>query len=264
MPFDLGAYLARIGLDRIRPGIAGLAAMQQAQLRAVTFENFDPLLGRVPLLGVENIFAKVVERGRGGYCFELNSLFKAALEAAGFAPRRMLARVRMRGGEQAPRSHLILRVEADGQESLADAGFGGPGSLVPLDLAVREPQQAPNGTYRFIDTPASGEVVLERLDGGEWLQLYGFDTAYVTDGEVAAAHHLCATWSDAPFSSHLLLNAYRGDTRYGLFDRMLTVERTDGSETCEIAGFEEFAELIGRVGPKLDIDDLVAAWERLA
>ncbi|MBO9498525.1 MAG: arylamine N-acetyltransferase [Novosphingobium sp.] len=264
MPFDLAAYCARVGVDPVRPDTAGLAALQQAQLRAVVFENFDPLLGRIPALEPDALSAKIVGHGRGGYCHELNSLFEQALRALGFPVVRMLARVRMRAGKQAPRTHLVLRVKVEGRRFLADAGFGGPGSLMPLDLASRAEQRAPNGTFRLIDDPDSGEVVLERLATAGWAQVYAFDGAYVSDGEVAAANHLCATWNQAPFGSHLMLNAYLGDARYGLFDRMLTIERAEGSESRELRDFGEFEALIAETGLKLDPADLAAAWEKLA
>ena len=46
--FDFAAYLDRIGLTSVTPDLAGLTQLQQAQMRAIPFENFDPLLGRIP------------------------------------------------------------------------------------------------------------------------------------------------------------------------------------------------------------------------
>ena len=58
--------------------------------------------------------------------------------------------------------------------------------------------------------------------------------------------------------------AYLGDARYGLFDRMLTIERAEGSESRELRDFGEFEALIAETGLKLDPADLAAAWEKLA
>ena len=170
--FDFAAYLDRIGLTSVTPDLAGLTQLQQAQMRAIPFENFDPLLGRIPKLDLSDIFNKTVVRQRGGYCFELNSLLGAALRAAGFEPRRLLARVRMRTGPEAPRSHLVQRIEIDGRVYLADAGFGGPGSLIPIDLSQTGEQAAPNGLYRVIRDEDRAELVLERLGRDGWFELY--------------------------------------------------------------------------------------------
>src|SRR5689334_6809427 len=138
--FDLGAYLNRIGLDEPIPANAnGLALLQRAQLQNIPFENLDIHLGLAISLQPSAVFDKLVMRGRGGYCFELNKLFAEALRASGFAVRSHLARVIY--GRDAPggRTHQVLVVQAEGQAWLCDAGFGGPGLRAPIPL---EPQEA--------------------------------------------------------------------------------------------------------------------------
>ena len=264
MSFDFDAYLARLGLAAVRSDEAGLRALQEAQIRAIPFENFDPLLGKVPALGVEDVFAKCVPGRRGGYCFELNTLFDAALEAAGFTTRRMLARVWLRGGRDAPRSHLVLRVDLPHGAYLADAGFGGPGSLAPLKLGYAGEQRAPNGVFRLSEDAESGATVFERQTAEGWQPLYAFDGAHVTDGDVAAANYCAATWEAAPFGSHAFLGSYAGDLRYGLFDRGLTVSGPAGEERRELADFEDFADVVtSEMGIGLERALLARAWERL-
>jgi N-hydroxyarylamine O-acetyltransferase len=264
MSFDFDAYLARIGLAGVRPDEAGLRALQEAQVRAIPFENFDPLLGKVPELGLAEVFAKCVPRRRGGYCFELNTLFEGALAAAGFSTRRMLCRVRLRGGPDSPRSHLVLRVELPEGAFLVDGGFGGPGTLAPLALVHDVEQQSPNGTFRLVLDDATGETVFERREGEGWLQLYAFDGAHVTAGEVAAANYACATWDAAPFGAHAMLGSYSGDVRYGLFDRALTVSGPAGEEQRELTEFAEFYDLIaGQMGIGLDRAALERVWAKI-
>ncbi|MDD3797929.1 MAG: arylamine N-acetyltransferase [Novosphingobium sp.] len=263
--FDFAAYLARIGLPEVPAGIAGLRALQRSQMHAIAFENFDPLLGKVPELGLADISTKIVDGGRGGYCFELNGLFEAALKAAGFATRRVLARVRLRGDHAAPRSHLALRVEAEGRFFLADAGFGGPGPLEPVEIGVEGGQALANGVFRLVDDPASEELVLERQAGDSWQGLYGVDFAHVSDGEIAAANYFSATWDRAPFGSHAMLGAWRGETKLGLFDRSLSVEGAEGVERRELSDFEAFVSLIREdMGIALDRDALARVWEKTA
>ncbi|KPL67759.1 hypothetical protein SZ64_06290 [Erythrobacter sp. SG61-1L] len=262
--FDLPAYLGRIGLAEVRPGSDGLSDLQQAHMRAVPFENFDPLLGKVPLLGLPDIFAKIVGERRGGYCFEQNGLFGAALQAAGFPVSRRMARVRMRMGVDGGRSHLALIVEAEGRRFLADAGFGGPGPLAPLELDLRDAQEAPNGTYRVQEDAERGETVLQRLGAEGWQDIYAFDDARVTDGDIANANFVCAASPEAPFGFHLMFGCYRGNIRYGLFNRALTVEAPDGEERRELADYAEFARVMrDDAGLGLSDDALRAAWEKI-
>ena len=51
---------------------------------AVPFENIDIQLGRSLTISVEDAFEKIVERGRGGWCYEQNGLFGWALSEIGF------------------------------------------------------------------------------------------------------------------------------------------------------------------------------------
>jgi N-hydroxyarylamine O-acetyltransferase len=76
---DVDAYLSRIGAARDDP----LAALHTAHVRAVPFEDYDIHRG-VPLsLDVDDLFDKIVRRGRGGFCYELNGLFGELLRALG-------------------------------------------------------------------------------------------------------------------------------------------------------------------------------------
>ncbi|MBA5779459.1 arylamine N-acetyltransferase [Stappia sp. F7233] len=264
MPFDLFAYLKRIGQAEIACDKDGLFALQEGQLASIPFENLDPLLGVVPDLELSSIFRKTVLLGRGGYCFELNTLLEAAMLALGFPVRRSLARVRMGAASGGPRSHLLLLTEIDGHRYLADAGFGGPGSKVPLALDTQEEQVAPNGSYRIVRDPHSGESVVERRTDTGWFALYGFDEAFVGDMDVVAANYLCATWPGAPFRDHLMLNGYDGSERIGVFDLGVTVETTAGQRRREFEGFDDFAEtLTTRIGITLEAETLQTVWDRI-
>jgi N-hydroxyarylamine O-acetyltransferase len=69
------------------------------QLFSVPFENLDVQQGKVISLVPEEIYRKIVERNRGGYCYEVNGLFAMALNALGipyqfFAARPMTYPVR--------------------------------------------------------------------------------------------------------------------------------------------------------------------------
>jgi N-hydroxyarylamine O-acetyltransferase len=135
---DLDAYLARIGLH----GRPSVAEVHHAHVTSIPFENLDPYCGIPVSLAVEDLERKLVSKRRGGYCFEHNLLLKAALEALGAEVGLFLARVRLGAarGVTRPRSHLVLRVRADGSDWLADVGFGLGSLLEPLPFG-------PGGEY---------------------------------------------------------------------------------------------------------------------
>ena len=87
--FDTDAWLRRIGLERpLPPTLGTLHAVVAAHATTIPFENIDVLLGRVPLLDLASLQRKIVAGGRGGYCFELNTLLRAGLTKLGFPSSR--------------------------------------------------------------------------------------------------------------------------------------------------------------------------------
>src|ERR1700735_219795 len=67
---DLDAYLTRIGhRSPVAATEACLAALHEAHLAAIPFENLDVVLGREIRLDLPGLEAKLVAGGRGGYCF---------------------------------------------------------------------------------------------------------------------------------------------------------------------------------------------------
>jgi N-hydroxyarylamine O-acetyltransferase len=145
-----GAPSVQVYLDRIayrgstEPDLATLAALQRAHMLAVPFENLDIHLGRRLVLDPAVNYAKIVERGRGGWCFELNGLFAWLLEELGFGVTLLGSRVdgSVSGGSDL--AHLLLRVDLD-QPYIVDVGFG-EGSFDPLPLDA-----LPDGVIGHLD-----------------------------------------------------------------------------------------------------------------
>lgn len=210
----LSAYLQRLGLGAAPTAdAAGLAALQAAHRQAITFENIDVLLGRGILIDTDAAFAKLVERGRGGYCFEQNRLYADMLSDLGIASRPLLARVRlgMAAGDIPPRSHVLLLADLAGTQWIADAGFGG--SYVPPmpleDGALAQTKDGAQHRLRHVAMP-QGEWLLERagahahtdgraFDTADWQMQYSFDLAYVDQSDLAQANHWTATWPASRF-----------------------------------------------------------------
>src|SRR6266700_2545218 len=132
---DVSSYLARIDYTGpTTPTSHTLRAIHQAHLLAVPFENLDIALGRKIVLNEETILHKVVDRRRGGFCYELNGALAALLGALGFQTTLLSARVAKDAGGEGPEfDHLTLRVDLEQQPWLADVGFGAS-FLCPLRL----------------------------------------------------------------------------------------------------------------------------------
>ncbi|MEO3784054.1 arylamine N-acetyltransferase [Actinocorallia sp. B10E7] len=155
---QIGRYLARIGADRPdKPDLEGLRVLQYAHLRAVPFENLSIHLDEPIVLEEAALYEKIVQRRRGGFCYELNGLFSALLRALGYEVTLLAGRVRGSDGTLGiPYDHLTLRVDLD-EPWLADVGFG-HFTDGPLRLNARTPQHDPSGVYRVAESGGFLEV----------------------------------------------------------------------------------------------------------
>ena len=200
---DLDAYLERIAYaGSLAPSRSTLDALHLAHATHIPFENLDILLGRPIRLDLASLQAKLVTGRRGGYCFEQNRLFAAALEALGFAVTPLAARVRFGALLVRPRTHMTLQVEVDGSRMLADVGFGVHGLLLPVSLEGTGESQRFAWAYRIaVD---AGQRVLQLRDGPAWTDLYAFtlEPHYPVDYEMA--NHYTSTHPSSRFVQALI------------------------------------------------------------
>ena len=207
---DLEAYLERIGLDG-RPSIAQL---HRAHLTSIPFENLDPHQGVPVSLEVEDLERKLVTERRGGYCFEQNLLLKAVLEALGAEVDMFLARVRLgaKQGEVRPRSHLLLRVNESGASWHADVGFA-RGILDPIQFGPGLTQEQSGWSFRVVEDGL--ELVLQKLAGDEWVDLYSFLPQPVPLTDVETSNWWTSTHPRSLFVTGLIVGV-RGDDGTGV------------------------------------------------
>ena len=151
-------YLERIGLKVCPPDVTYLEDLQRSHLRSVPFESLSIHLGERISLAEEALFDKIVERRRGGFCYELNGLFAELLTALGYEVTRLAASVYTGESVGPPLDHLALRVVADGQRWLVDVGFG-EFAQHPLRFDMQGDQADPAGTYR-IEQLVDGDVLV--------------------------------------------------------------------------------------------------------
>ena len=134
---NLDAYLDRIGYAGPRtPTLATLRAITRLHATTIPFENLSVLVDGPPDLDLPALEAKLVDAGRGGYCYEQNGLLAAALVALGFDVQGLSARVRHGVPPEVvtPRSHRLMSVETSEGTAFADAGFGGLTLTAPVML----------------------------------------------------------------------------------------------------------------------------------
>jgi N-hydroxyarylamine O-acetyltransferase len=230
--FDLDAYLHRVGYAGPHTAtLDTLEALHALHPAAIPFENLNPLVGWPVGLDVDSLQSKMVAGGRGGWCFEHNTLFRKALEALGFSVHSLAARVVWNTPPDSPvgaRNHMLLRVDLDGLPYLADVGFGGNVLTAPLRLEPHIAQTTPHEPHRLL--PLENGLILEASLNGEWNPFYRFtlEPQFPSDYEVSnwyLCHH------PGSFFRQLLICArVKPEGRYALRNTALAIHGKNGTE----------------------------------
>jgi N-hydroxyarylamine O-acetyltransferase len=224
--FPLAQYLTRIGLGSPpHADEAGLRQIHSAQAFCIPFEDLDIHLGRPISLNPKDLAAKILDKKRGGYCFELNGIFRLALTAMGFRVRPHLARVLYGREDSGPRTHQVLIVTISGEKWLADTGFGGPGIRSPMPLVAGRIHAQYGERYRLQSHPELG-MVLQKETHNTFLDLYAFNENELTlDIDIEMANHFTSTWPHSAFRLHRMCSLPHAWGRVTLSDMEITIHR---------------------------------------
>jgi N-hydroxyarylamine O-acetyltransferase len=249
---DLALYLRRLGFDM--PPAPTLETLRQLQLRhtgVFPFENLTTLSGEPVLIDLPSIEKKVLHAGRGGYCYELNNLYLALLQALGFDARGISGRVVMGQPEGAwtARTHRLSLVTLDGVRYISDVGFGGMVPTAPLLLDTADEQITPHESYR-IEQHADGYTLRARV-AGEWRAMYIFDLQRQEDIDYAVGNWYVSTHPESPFARQLMVARTGEGWRRTLNNGSFAIHRMGcDSERREVADVQA---LIGVLESEFDI-----------
>jgi N-hydroxyarylamine O-acetyltransferase len=228
MVLDLASYMSRVEYTgELRPSVECLHALHLAHATHVPFENIEVLLRRPMPLDLESLWRKLVVDRRGGYCFEQNTLFAAVLEQVGFRVRRLAARVRMGAAGVRPRLHMLLAVEADGRQWLADVGFGGDALLYPVAWLPGETSTQFAWKYRLVEEPSEYVLQTWRADG--WVDLYSFTMEEQHAADYEVANFYTSAHPESFFRAQLMVHVPGPEVRVTLVNRRLIERRPEGA-----------------------------------
>ncbi|SFE66317.1 N-hydroxyarylamine O-acetyltransferase [Actinopolyspora alba] len=228
---DLERYLTRIGYTSGRAATTtALLALHRSHVTSIPFETIDIVRRRPVSLELPDVQEKLVNRLRGGYCYEHVVLFAAVLERFGFGVTGLHARVtadalRLLGlrkpqrdtsddSRPAPRpnTHAVLRVTTIDSPNpwLCDVGFGG-GPLEPVELVENGSSEQRGWDFflRCERTEIGTDLWRLRQYGPTgWLDRYTFTMTpqYTVDYEVG--NHYLTTHPSSVFRRNLFVQRF--------------------------------------------------------
>lgn len=173
---DLQKILKRIKFDgEPRVNLETLTKLQEQFILEILFENLDIHYGPTLIpVDPEKAYHKIIERGRGGFCYELNALFATVLREIGFQVDVLACFHTINPISETNFSHMFLRVSLN-HDYIVDVGEG-RSFRIPLRIDGSNESHVPEGiTYR-IGPHIEGPTLYLKKDGETfWTPRYHFN-----------------------------------------------------------------------------------------
>ncbi|MCI3206052.1 MULTISPECIES: arylamine N-acetyltransferase [Pandoraea] len=273
--FDPARYFRRIGYSGPHEATLDvLRAVHALHPLAIPFENLDPIRGKPVNVDLPSVVGKLVDAGRGGYCFEQNALFASALTYLGFHVTPLIGRVAWGRAftDEAPLTHMLLRVELGGESWLADVGFGSVTLTAPLRLGTSREQTTPLEVFQLEPVRASdgetiGEYRLSVKSAQTWLPTYRFTPRPAEWIDYKLGNWYTSSAPESIFTNHLMACRVlpQAQGRLALLDTNLIERGPKGDVTAqtEIASASALVDVLeGRFGLNLAAIDAHELFER--
>lgn len=256
---NLSAYFDRVGYRGApRADLETLRVLSRAHVDAVPFDPLDVQLGAPVTRAPEDAFDKIVNRKRGGWCYEMNGLFAWVLEEIGFKLRRLAGGVgREFMGDDAIGNHLMLIVDLDGPW-LADVGFG-DGLTTPVPL---KPGAFDNSVM---------QCALVDLGGGWWryqndprgaAPSYDFNLDVADEALLERRCQWLQTDPQSPFIQNAVVQRWNGGEHLSLRGRVFQRLTADGKEQELVETADDYVRLL-KERFALDLPQTAALWPKI-
>jgi N-hydroxyarylamine O-acetyltransferase len=195
---EIAKYFERINYNgTIVPTLQLLNTLQKLHLLSVPFENLD-IHYKIPIeLDLTKIFEKVVNKRRGGFCYELNGLFYELLKSIGFHVKMVSARV-FNNQQQtfSPEfDHLTIIAKINSTDYLVDVGFG-EFAFLPLRIELNKIQDDERGSFR-IEKYDDEYYKVSKLVDENWMTEYMFS---LRERDLSEFKDMCLYHQTSPHS----------------------------------------------------------------
>ena len=198
------AYLVDLALSPEQLDIDFLRDLQSAHIARYSFNSLAVVLNQEIPLDLPILFTKIVEKHRGGYCFEHNKLVLNVLSELGFDVRLLLAKVIYNRDVDVARTHRVTLLELQGEQYIVDAGFGHFGARFPVKIDLGLEQDQGDSVYRIIKK-TQGDYCYQVLKDNAFFTLYTFNLNHYSEAECLPAHFYSHRYPEAAFVTNLVI-----------------------------------------------------------
>ena len=240
---NLEKYFNRIKLEGfVKPTSEVLQEIHKNHVFEIPFENLDVYRKKVFSIDTASVYKKVIEGGRGGYCYELNSLLYTFLSEIGFTSRILSARIFTEDGSIGPLfDHMSVYVQTE-REYLLDVGFG---ELFITPLEIRPGVQFDGRHYFNIEKWGEDEFLLQMSSNGiDYQKKYTFNLNPVRIEDFEAMNLDKQTNPESYFVKNLICTKPTAQGRLTIFNQKLVEKVGELREERPILSESHLHELL--------------------
>ncbi len=236
--------LQRLDYDGTRdPSLSTLRSLQLAFLLHVPFENLDIFLGREIVLPSGAVFEKIVDRKRGGVCYELNILFFDLLTALGFSVDYVSARMVKKAGIGPEYDHMVLIAKLE-RDYLVDVGHG---HFCREPLSINGENISSAGGYEYrVDRYGKEYALYSRHMNAAWSPRFIFSRSPRHCFEFEKMNHFHQTSPDSPFTRRRLVALATDEGHLSAIERRLIILSQKGKHCIELDSEEAYQACLER------------------
>lgn len=252
------SYLADLNIKEGSLGIVFLNELQSKHIAQYSFNNLAVLLGQELPLDAESLFNKIVERRRGGYCFEHNKLVFTVLSELNFDVRLLLSKVIYNQCVEVARTHRVTLLTLAGEDYIVDAGFGHLGARFPVKIELGLIQDQGDAQYRIIKSD-KGDYCYQVFKDGDFFTLYTFDLHHYTESDCLLGHFYSHKHPNAAFVNNLVICRKLFNDIKSLRNNEFHHVKNGITQTTKITSIEQLHQLLIDVY-QLDLDIAISEF----
>jgi len=241
------SYLKRINYQKsLQADKETLFQIHEAHLYHIPFENLNIQYNIPIVLTKDALYQKVVEYRRGGFCYEMNGLFRELLNEIGYKTTLIAASVIDKHGVVGHKyDHAALIVDLE-KRWLVDVGFGGDSFVWPKELILDVIQKDVHDYYKFEKYNEHQWMLLQSEDGEHFTKQYIFSFEEEQLQHFEEQCQIKQTKEDGYFKMNLMCTKATPEGRISIFNDRLTIKDRRGKEFRKIEDEQELFNLLAK------------------
>lgn len=218
------------------PSLEALNYYIKRYMLTVPFENINVQNGMPVSVEINDLYDKLINQHRGGFCYEMNHFFGTYLEEKGFTVYRISATVEQPNGNRSPEgSHMSLVVPINDINYVADVGFGDlPLQALPItNIDTTHPVTDITGEFRAI-SEHEGTYSIQKLEDDSWFTRYEarFQPKQIEDFKDMIQYN--SQHPDSIFVQQLIVTQPQSFGRATMSSHHLTLSKQDGKDKYDV------------------------------